>query len=121
MKLPEINNKWFFSEPNGLLRIILVFIKGDVIILLPLFVLIIITGFIHLKLGLIALGLYVSLRFLGEMIYWLLQQFGPKTYRPFDFGFKQLDNNAIYILYQLIGLAWIVIGLTFIIGVLLYL
>lgn len=37
------------------------------------------------------------------MVYWLLQQFGPKTYRPMDFGLKHVNNEGIYILYQLIA------------------
>lgn len=116
----KIDNRWFFSKP-GLLRIALVFIKGDAIILLPLSVLIIITCFVRLKLGLIAFGLYVSIRFFTEMFYWMFQQFGKREYRPFDFGLNHLDNNAIYILYQLHALFWTIAGFTFLIAILLYL
>lgn len=35
-------------------------------------------------------------------MYWFLQQFGDRTYRPYDWGFKNLDNHAIYIFYQTI-------------------
>jgi len=59
----------------------------------------------------IVLGLFVAIRQLGEMIYWLLQQFGDKKYRPYDFGLQKLDNNAIYILYQTFALVGVVAGI----------
>lgn len=120
MKIKEVNNKWFFASPPVWMRFLLIYILGDSIVLIPFIVLIIIIAFIHVKLGLIILGLYISIRELGEMIYWLLQQFGKREYRPSDFGFKYIDNNGIYVLYQLMSLVGTVIGLTLLIGVILY-
>jgi hypothetical protein len=57
---------------------------------------------------------------MGEMIYWLLQQFGTRKYRPYDFGLKNIDNNGIYIMYQLLSLSGTVLGLSLITAVALY-
>lgn len=93
-------NTWFFTDTPPLLKLFLIFIKGDMILLIPLVLLIILSYFISVKLGVILTGSYLLIRFLGEMFYWLMQQFGDRTYRPYDYGFTQLDNHAVYILYQ---------------------
>lgn len=93
-------NEWFFSAPNSLFRLLLIFVKGDSIALLPLVLLIALSYLISLKSGLFLSGAYIAIRYFGEMFYWIMQQFGDRKYRPNDFGFKNLDNNAIYILYQ---------------------
>ncbi len=110
-KIQEIDNSWFFSKPHPLLRFLLIYINGDMITLLPLMVCLLICGIvISIKFALILLAIYIVFRHIGEMIYWLLQQFGTRTYRPDDFGFKKLDNNAIYIIYQTWSLAGIIGG-----------
>lgn len=107
----RVDNKWFFSNPSPILRYLLVFVKGNLLVLLPLFTIIVLLGFVSLEFMLVLLGIYISCRGMGEMFYWTLQQFGPRTYRPDDFGFANLDNNAIYVIYQLIGLSGMVLGL----------
>lgn len=109
-RLREIDNKWFFTDLPTWCKVFLVFIKGD-ILLAPLLIAILLAGFFSLKLMLILLGSYVAVRFFGEMIYWLLQQFGDKKYRPGDFGMERLDNHALYIVYQTIAIAWIMLGI----------
>jgi len=116
----DIDNKWFFSPAPTWQRLFLIFIKGDALVILPFIVLIVLTAFFSFKLALIILGLYISIRQFGEMMFWFFQQFGPRTYRPHDFGFKKLDNHAIYILYQTWALATTVMGVTFLIYVIMY-
>ena len=102
---------WFYSEP-GLWRFALIYVKGDGLILIPLVTLIIFAGYFDIRLSLFMAFTYFTFRGLGEMIYWLLQQFGAKTYRPNDYGFTDLSNDAIYILYQVSSLANMVLGIT---------
>ncbi len=108
----NIGNRWFFTDlPTWCKIFLFVFVKGDLLILLPVLFVILLVGFFSLKLMLILLGSYIAVRYLGEMMYWLLQQFGDRTYRPADFGLKNLDNHAIYVLYQTIAIAGTVIGI----------
>lgn len=107
----KIDDSWFYSEPGLIGRICLVYVKGDGILLYPLVISIIIILFIDERMGLFMGATYWTLRALGEMIYWLLQQFGSKTYRPEDFGFSDLSNDAIYILYQTSSLVNMVMGI----------
>ena len=62
--------------------------------------------------------MYIVVRQSGELIYWLLQQFSHKKYRPYDFGFKNLNNNAIYILYQTFAIVGIIGGLSLLVKLL---
>lgn len=117
----KVTTKWFFSEPGKFLRLFHIYVKGDGIILIPIVLIIIAIGFISWKFMLLMVGIYLTVRGLGEMIYWLLQQFGDKSYRPGDGGYKKLDNNAIYIIYQLASMRNMVVGLGIIFYVLLYL
>lgn len=118
----KINSKWFFTDLPGFFKnFFLVFVKGDLLILLPLLVAILLLGFISLKLMLLVLGSYIAIRYFAEIFYWLLQQFGNKSYRPYGFGFKDLKNEGIYIIYQTIATAWTVFGLTIVFYSLLYL
>jgi hypothetical protein len=116
----NITPQWFYSEPGVLLRCLLIFIKGDALFILPLVVVILLTTFISLRFMLLILGSFLTLRFFGEMIYWLLQQFGEKEYRPHDLGFTNLKNNEIYILYQTFSLAFCMIGIGIVFYVLLF-
>ncbi len=109
-RLRGIDNKWFFTElPLGL-KPLLVFIRGDMIVLLPLTVSILLTIFISLRFMVMMIGVYVAVRYLGEMIYWFAHQFTERRYRPPDFGFKNLDNHAMYIVYQTHAVAGVVVG-----------
>lgn len=92
-------------------KISLIYIRGDLFVLLPLLLLICVIGFFSLKWMLVTIGIYIVVRQLGELIYWIFQQFGHRKYRPYDFGFKNLDNNAVYILYQTFSIVGIVGGL----------
>ncbi|MBP9814667.1 hypothetical protein KBC80_05800 [Candidatus Woesebacteria bacterium] len=114
MKIKDITSQWFFTEVTFPLRFLLIFIKGDAMILIPFVLLLLLVGFFSIKWMLLLFGLYFAFRFLGEMIYWLLQQFGNRTYRPYDFGLKKLDNNALYIMYQVCSLIGLVISTAFI-------
>ena len=98
-----INNKWFFEKPHFIFSLFHIYINGDALIVLPIFLIIIATLIVSPTIALLELGIFLFLRGFGEMIYWLLHQFGDRKYRP-DTIFKKLDNNAIYIIYQLTGL-----------------
>lgn len=117
----EINNQWFFTEPPLLFKLLTFYIKGDLIILLLLIIFILALGFFNLKFMLLILGIYIAIRHLGEMIYWFSHQFNERNYRPYDFGFKNLDNHAIYILMQTLSIAGVVFGLSLVSFSLLYL
>ena len=120
MNIFNIDNKWFFTELHPIFKILLIFIRGDLIILLPLLALILFTGIFSIRIMFILLGVYISVRYLGEMIYWIMQQFFGRSYRPYDFGFRKLDNNAIYILYQTFAIVGTVVGISIIFLSLLY-
>ncbi len=120
MGLKDIDNKWFFTELHPIFKIPGFFVKGDLIVLLPLVVAILFIGLFSLKFMLVALGIYIAVRHLGEMIYWFSHQFNVRTYRPDDMGFKKLDNHAVYILYQTLAIVGTVIGLGIVTFSLLY-
>jgi hypothetical protein len=102
------------------MKLMLVYIKGDMIVLLPLLVLILLTGFISLKFMTILLGSYIAIRQFGEMMYWFHHQFGSRQYRPHDFGFKHLDNHAMYILYQTLATAGLMFGIAIMVGAIMF-
>lgn len=110
MKHISVNTQWFFSEVAWPFKAMLIFIRGDAVVILPFFIVLSIIGVFSLRWMMLLLSLFVVFRFLGEMVYWIHQQFGDRKYRPYDFGFKKLDNNAIYILYQLFSLVGMVFG-----------
>lgn len=120
MDLKDVDNKWFFTELHPVFKIPAFFIKGDLIVLLPLLIVILLLGLWSVKFMLVALGIYIAVRHLGEMIYWFSHQFNARTYRPGDMGFKKLDNHAIYILYQTLAIVGTVVGLSIISFSLLY-
>ena len=117
----KITNGWFFSTPNHLLKFLTIFIKGDQVLLFPLVVLITISYAFSLRMGVLLTGANMYVRFLGEMFYWIMQQFGDRKYRPNDFGFTNLDNHAIYILYQTFAIFVSLCGIMLLIYGLLYL
>ena len=115
-KLKDIDSKWFFTELPLPLKAFTLFVRGDLIMLVPLIVLILLMGFISVRFMTAMIGTYVLIRYAGEMIYWFSHQFNERRYRPNDIGFKKLDNNAVYILYQTYATAGAVIGA----GILIY-
>ncbi len=64
----------------------------------------------------VMIGAYIAVRHLGEMMYWFAHQFNERKYRPYDFGLKNLDNHAIYIIYQTISIFGVMVG----VGVMFY-
>lgn len=115
-KLKDIDSKWFFTELPLPLKILTVYVKGDLIVLLPLLLGILLTGLFSVRFMIAMLGAYVLIRYAGEMMYWFSHQFNERKYRPYDIGFKKLDNNAVYILYQTQSTAGAVLG----VGLLIY-
>ena len=110
-KLKNIDNTWFFTELPAPLKMLLLFVKGDLLVLVPLSIAIFLTGFISLRFMLAMIGVYIAVRYFGEMIYWFSHRFtAERRYRPSDFGFKKLDNHAIYIIYQTYSVAGVVFG-----------
>ncbi|KXK09175.1 MAG: hypothetical protein UZ21_OP11001000233 [Microgenomates bacterium OLB22] len=100
-----LTRHWFFRDAGPILKIFQVYILGDSLVIIPLLLVIGILGFFDWYMMLITYLLFFTLRQFGEMFYWILHQFSNKTYRPYDFGLKLLDNQAIYVLYQLLALA----------------
>lgn len=106
-----ITTAWFFSEPPKLIKYIGIYVKGDALVIVPFLILILFILSISLRFGIVLVSTFFAVRGLGEMIYWLLQQFGPKTYRPWDYGMKNLSNEGVYVFYQLTSMLHIVIGI----------
>lgn len=73
----RLTNSWFFEDPPTWMRPLLIFIKGDMLILIPLLITIGIIGIWDQQLMIILFLATGFIRALGEMFYWLLQQFGP--------------------------------------------
>ena len=119
-KMFHIEDAWFYSNPHPLLRLLTIYVKGDMIILIPFIMLIAIIGLWSIKFMCLMYALFYTVRSFGEMQYWLFQQFGAKNYRPHDLGFKKAGNDAIYILYQLIALGTTVLGLGVSVWILIY-
>ncbi len=117
----NVTNASFYCELPAWCKACSFFIRGDLIVLLPFLLAILLIGFVSIRFMFIVLGVYIAVRELGEMIYWLLQQFGDRRYRPYDWGFKNLDNNAVYILYQTAALAGTVVGIGVVLFTYLYL
>lgn len=108
----KLNTKWFFTEVHPLLKVLGIFVKGDALALAPYLVLTFVVLLLNLKLGLIMIAIYYGVRGLGEMIYWLLQQFGPKAYRPYDYGLTSVSNEGIYVIYQLTSTLQVILSIT---------
>ncbi len=106
----SITNNWFYTEMPWWVKLFLIYVRGDLIALLPVVLGIIIVGFFSMKWMFISMGIYIAVRQAGEMVFWMLQQFSNRRYRPYDFGMKSLDNNAIYILYQTLAIVWVFVG-----------
>lgn len=119
-RLLSIKSTWFYSKPHPLLRLLTIYVKGDMLILLPFIVFIGFIGLYSLRFMCLVYALFYTVRGCGEMIYWFSHQFWTKKYRPDDFGFKNLNNDAIYILYQIVSIVTTILGLSFVLYILLY-
>lgn len=119
-KIQNIDDKWFYSSPPLWMRLFLIYVKGDILVLLPFVVAIGFVGFWSVRYMVLLFALYMMFRSLGEIIYWFSQQFYVKQYRPHDFGFKNLTNDAIYILYQLVSLVHVVLSAFLVLWVILW-
>lgn len=106
----RLSSAWFFTNAHPLLQAIGIYVRGDALVLVPFLVFAGVVASYSLRAGLLLLSLYYACRGLGELIYWLLQQFGPKTYRPYDYGLTGLNNDAIYVLYQLKAMLSLILG-----------
>lgn len=102
------------------MKYLMVYVNGDSLVIIPFLILVLLFGFFSIDFMLILIGLFVAVRCLGEMIFWMLQQFGARTYRPHDFGLTQLDNHAVYILYQLTNMVGVVLGAGLVIMIIYY-
>lgn len=120
-KLKNVDNKWFFSELPLFMKGMSFFVKGDLIILFPLVISLIAIGIFSLRFMFLMFGVYSSLRNVGEMIYWFSHQFYDRKYRPPDWGFRNLDNHAVYILHQTLALAGATVSIGFTLYIFLYL
>lgn len=109
-KIFEIDNKWFFTELPPVLKLFSFFVRGDLLVLFPLVIIIFSLSLFSMRFMWTMVGVYISVRFLGEMIYWFAHQFNERKYRPYDFGFNKLDNHAIYIIYQTCAICGVVVG-----------
>lgn len=119
-KLFSITPAWFFTELPWYLKAASFYVRGDLLVLLPLLALLLLIGLFSFRFMFLMVGIYIVVRGLGEMMYWFLQQFSNQTFRPPDWGFKKLDNNAIYILYQTGAVATIMLGVAICAYILLY-
>jgi len=115
MSRKVITTTWFFTQTHPVLKMMGIYVNGDGLILIPLLLVIIALLLLSFRLGILVLALYFTVRGLGEMVYWLLQQFGPKTHRPYDYGLLHLSNEGVYIIYQLTSMVHVIVGVTFII------
>lgn len=107
----KVTNKWFYSNPGPFAKFFTIFVKGDMIVLLPFILLVALIGFWSVRVMLLIAALFLTVRSFGEMMYWFFQQFYDLKYRPNDFGFTGLSNKAIYILYQLFTMCLSVLGM----------
>jgi hypothetical protein len=119
-KILSIDTKWFFTELPNQYRFFLFFVRGDLIILLPFLILILLLTFFSIKFMVVMLGVFIAVRYFGEMIYWFAHQFYKHEYRPHDMGFKKLDNHAVYILYQTMSIVGTTVGIGIVIAGLLF-
>lgn len=119
-RLIKILSRNFYKD-MGILRYIGIYVLGDALVLVPF--LIIFLPIVYILFDLKAVGIawcvYMSVRNFIEIIYWLFQQFGEKSFRPF-FPFKEFKNNDVYIIYQLLNTVHAVIYLTLLILLLVY-
>ncbi len=98
--LKKMTNQKFFSDCPKYLKMISIYILGDALIFVPFHIIVFLISLFFLRVSILIWAVFFSIRSLGEILYWFLQQFGDRSYRPDDCGFRNLDNHAIYIFYQ---------------------
>ena len=112
-KIIEYFEKNFYTNLPSPFHYIGIYVVGDLIVLIP-FILIFFP-LIFLWKGLWGLGvswtLFMGVRHMFEVIYWFLQQFGNKEYRP-GFPTKRFGNNEVYIIHQLLNMVYGLVYLT---------
>jgi hypothetical protein len=117
-----MKNKTFYKELHPVIKMCTsCFVYGDLVFILPVTTVILLLYFVSIKFALLMTGSFIAVRYMGEMVYWIAQQFGPKTYRPWDFGFKNIDNNAVYILYQTMATSTAIFGIGIAVAALMFL
>ncbi len=105
-------NTHFYADMPWYAKLLHIYVKGDSVVLVPFLALIVLVGFFwSWSYMFLVLAIFHTIRSLGEMMFWLMQQFGAHTYRPYDFGLTKLNTNAIYILYQVYACVQAVIGI----------
>ena len=114
MPFRSVTTHRFFSDPPWWLKLFSIYVWGDAIWIAPFWLLSLGLTLWRWQLGVGLILIFYFLRLLGEMVYWLLQQFSDRSYHPYDWGFTKLDNHAIYILYQtfsLVGASLFALGI----------
>lgn len=114
MKRNELTNAWFFKDMHPLWKVVQIFVKGDAIVIAPFLAILAIFGLFDWYAAALVFGVFYTMRFIGEISYWLLHQFHVTGYRPYDFGFTKLSNKAIYIIYQLLAIVNASIWMSFV-------
>lgn len=110
----SLTNSWFFKNVHPAVKVGQVFIRGDLLVVVPFLLVILVLSFVDWYSALLLFGVFYTIRFAGEIVYWLFQQFHTTGYRPYDFGLEKLSNNAIYIIYQLLAIVNTSIWLSFV-------
>ena len=113
MKIPkrsDVTNPWFITEAPQYLKFLQIYILGDALVILPFTVAVLILALFSWKWAVLLYGIFLVFRYLGEMVYWMFQQFGEKQYRPPDGGFTHIGSPELYVLYQLKALVWAVLS-----------
>lgn len=109
---PGNAKRLFYEEVPWYIKLFQIFIKGDALVLVPFFIVVVAVGFVvSWEYASLTLAVFYAVRQLGEMIFWLLQQFGDHVYRPYDFGLEKLITHSIYILYQVHACVQVVLGI----------
>ncbi len=104
-------NKLFYEPVHPLFRILQIYVKGDALVIGPFLIAIFLIGMLYSwPLCAFIVSVFYAIRQLGEMVFWLFQQFHDHTYRPYDFGLSLLNTHSIYILYQVSACVQATIG-----------
>ncbi len=108
---PGMAKKLFYEPAHPFLRIFQIFVKGDALVIVPCMLVLVLIGFLYSwAMCLFVFSVFYAIRQLGEMIFWLFQQFHDHTYRPYDFRLTLLNTHSIYILYQVSACVQATIG-----------
>lgn len=110
----KIKQQKSFDE-TPLLSWLGIFVWGDTLIIGMFWVATSIVGLIFRKwvIFLLCVSVFWIVRSMGEIIYWISQQFSAKNRNPPErlFGYKWVKNEAIWFLYQLYWQIVMVVGI----------